>query len=232
MINLKVFFKNHFDTKEISDDNMKKFTEDHIQRLAANNPGGAYAALINATTTAYNNYFGVMSDEDLAYANQQAKTIAMKNVFEEFKNLIRQKEGLIRANWNKETPEYQNFFPFGLAEYSKATLANVLTLMARFETLTAENASVLGQPLADLFADVKARFINARDAQLLKKGEVSGHKEATSNTRDELEIQLMKNLLTISLDNIGKIEGGMVYYDQSFIRRSSSSGKPEPEPAE
>lgn len=222
MINLKMFFKNHLDTDRISDGNMKKFTEDHLQRLAANNPGGIYAALIAATTTAYNNYFGLMSDEDLAFANQQANTIAMKNVFDEFKKAVSQKEGLIKAQWGKASPEYQSFFPLGLSEYSKANLANILVLMTRMESLTAGHSAVLGATLAAQFADIKARFITARDAQLLKKGEVSGHKEATANTRDELEVQLMKNLMTIALDNIGNENIVTVYFTQSFIKRSSS----------
>lgn len=231
MINLKVFFKNHFDTKEISDDKMKKFTEDHLQRLAANNPGGIYDTLITETTSAYTNYFGLMSDEDLAHANQQAKTIVMNNIVEEFKNAVRQKEGLVRAHWNKDSPEYQNFFPYGLTEYGKANLANVLILMQRFETLSAENVATLGQPLADQFADIKSRFINAREAQLLKKGEVSGFKENTSVTRDELEIRLLKNVYVIALDHIGDELGGLVYFDQSIIRgKTNKQQVPEPEP--
>jgi hypothetical protein len=37
MMRMETFFKNHFDTKEISDDKMKKFTEIHLQRLAVKN---------------------------------------------------------------------------------------------------------------------------------------------------------------------------------------------------
>jgi len=32
MMNMETFFKNHFNTKEISDDNIRKFTEIHLQR--------------------------------------------------------------------------------------------------------------------------------------------------------------------------------------------------------
>jgi hypothetical protein len=51
MINLETFFKNHFDTKEISDNNLKLFAEDHLQRITANNPGGIYSSGITASTT-------------------------------------------------------------------------------------------------------------------------------------------------------------------------------------
>lgn len=37
MINLKTLFQNHYNTERISDDNLRKYTEVHIERLAANN---------------------------------------------------------------------------------------------------------------------------------------------------------------------------------------------------
>ena len=38
-MNLETFFKNHFNTSKISDDNIRKFTEIHLQRTSANNDG-------------------------------------------------------------------------------------------------------------------------------------------------------------------------------------------------
>lgn len=49
MINLQIFFKNHFDTQFISDDNMRKFADNHLQRLVVNNPGGIYTPIITDT---------------------------------------------------------------------------------------------------------------------------------------------------------------------------------------
>jgi hypothetical protein len=37
MMNMETFFKNHFNTSKISDDNIRKFTEIHLQRTSANN---------------------------------------------------------------------------------------------------------------------------------------------------------------------------------------------------
>src|SRR4051794_30945274 len=45
MQNLQVFFINHFDTDRLSDDRIRKFSEDHIQRLAG---APAYSALLAA----------------------------------------------------------------------------------------------------------------------------------------------------------------------------------------
>ena len=37
MMNMETFFKNRFNTSKISDDNIRKFTEIHLQRTSANN---------------------------------------------------------------------------------------------------------------------------------------------------------------------------------------------------
>ena len=96
MLNFKSFFKNHLDTPQISDDNLKKFTEDHLQRLVSNNTGGQFDTLVTDTTTAYTTYYGAISDEGARFALQQALTKAMNNTVEAFKKAVSQKEGIIR----------------------------------------------------------------------------------------------------------------------------------------
>ena len=218
MMNLKSFFKNIFDTNKISDNNFKKFVEDHLARLTANNPGGIYAQLITDTTAAYTNYFGQMSDEDFAFANQQARTIAMGNVFDEFRKAASRQEGVVRAAFGKDAPEYQEFYPLGISEYTNASLANAELLMQRMVTAANNHDAVVGQNFIDLFTDIKDRFNTARSQQLIKKGEVSEDKAATAEKRNALEVQMMKNLITIALNHIGDEEGGVAYFDQQIIR--------------
>jgi len=66
MINLRRFYENHFDTKNIGDDRLRKFTADHIQRLISNDTEGKYEALKAAVTTAYDDYFGAITTEDVS----------------------------------------------------------------------------------------------------------------------------------------------------------------------
>lgn len=227
MVNLMTFFRNHFDTKEISDDRLRKFSEDHLQRLAANNGNGEYTDLIAAATAAYNGYFGAITDEDTRFAIQQGLTRAMQNIFEEFKKAVSQKEGMVRALWGKESPEYQEFFPLGLREYAQATLATVETLMSRMADAAERRLAALGQPFADQFADLKSRFLAARAGQLQKFGAVADSRNTTRESRDELEIQLMKSLLTLALKFTGDGERGLGFFDQSIIRPAGRGGEEE-----
>ena len=229
MMNLRSFFKVIFDDDKISDEKLAKFTEIHIQKLAANNINGQYTVLISETNAAYEAYFGAMKDEDTKFAIQQSHTKSMNAVFEEFKKAVSQKEGLVRSIWNVDSPTYQEFFPLGVTEYSTSTLANVEMLMNRMVIAGRAHEKEIGEAFISLFADIQARFISARTAQLQKKGEVSGSKDAAVKKRGSLERQLMKNLLTLAIEYMGDPDRGMDFFDQSFIHKLNNKEEEEEE---
>ena len=222
MLNFKSFFKNHLNTPQISDDKLKKFTEDHLQRLVSNNSGSEFDTLIADTTTAYTTYYGAISDEGARYALQQALTKAMNNTVEAFKNAVSQKEGIIRGTFGKDAPAYQEFFPFGVTEYTHANLADIERLMDQFLTAANAHSAEVGIPFITEFQNYKSAYVSAREAQLLKKAEVTDLKSASSVKRDVVEIQLMKNLLTIALKYVGNEEMCNDFFDQSIIRRKQN----------
>ena len=227
-MNMETFFKNHFNTKEISDENLRKFAEIHLQRMSAKNGGGAFTTMITDTTTAYTNYFGSINDEDTKFAVQQGLTIAMNNAVENFKKAVSQKEGLVRATFGKDAPEYQEFFPLGVTEYSKATLQNVEMLMQRFVDAANRFTVELGATLATEFQGYLTAFRTARTSQLLKIGEVVDSKTDTSFKRDDVENELMKNVHLIGAMFVGDINTCMDFFDQSFVRDSKESEDEEP----
>ena len=230
MQNLTTFFRNHFDTKEISDDKLKKFTEDHIQKMISNNTTAEYDTLITDTSTAYTTYYGAISDEGARYALQQALTAQMNNTVEAFKKAVSQKEGIIKGNFGKESAEYQEFFPHGASEYSQATLANIEMLMDNFVNASNNHVGVLGIPFLTEFQDCRTNYTSARDAQLQKIADVAETKTASHQNRDVLELQLHKNLHTIATMFPGDVDRCMDFFDQSFIRPSESGDEEEPTP--
>ena len=229
-MDLKRLFKNHFDTKEISDDNLRKFAEIHLERLSANNGTAQFTAMITATSTAYTAYFGAMTNEDTKFAIQQGLTITMKNIVDGFKKYVSQKEGIIRGNFGKESAEYQEFFPLGLTEYSNATLANVEALITRMVAAAERHQAVLGANLLSDLENYQTDFRNARQAQLTKIGEVQAQKSTTSTTRDGIENELMKNVHLIASMFIGEVDRCMDFFDQSFIRGSETVDEEEEPP--
>ncbi len=64
------------------------------------------------------------------------------------------------------------------------------------------------------FTDLRTTIRDARDAQLGSRGAIGFERnDLRSTTRDDVEKQLMINLLTIALDNVGKPNAGLAYFD-------------------
>jgi hypothetical protein len=228
MIDLKKLFKNHFDTDKISDDNLKKFAEVHLERLSANNGTAQFTAMITATTTAYTAYFGAMTNEDTKFAIQQGLTVTMNNIFENFKNFVSQKEGIVFGNFGKASPEYQEFYPNGVTEYRQANLANIETLMSRFAAAAERHNAELGANIQTDAESFLANYRTARTAQLTKIGEVQAQKSTTSTNRDVIENELMRNVHLIASMFIGDVDRCMDFFDQSFIRGSETEEEDVP----
>lgn len=230
MRNLRSYFKVVFASPEISDDNLRKFTEIHLQRLSADNPGGIFTALVTATTTVYQVYFGSIVDEATRTAIQKGMTLKMNAALDDFLEAVRRQEGRIRADYDKPSAVYAEFYPQGLEDYNQATLADVETMMARYAQAAARHGVELGQAFVDKFAAFHTEFTAARSSQLLAMGEVKAEKTDTRGTRAAVEDQLMDNLLTLAMKFKRDPDAGMAYFDQSFIRRPGADDEEDDAP--
>jgi hypothetical protein len=80
------------------------------------------------------------------------------------------------------------------------------------------------------FETTLAAFQNARQAQLIKIGEVAESKTGTSTKRDGIENELMKNVHLIAAMFIGDVDRCMDFFDQSFIRTNGKDDDEEENP--
>lgn len=223
MLNLNTLYKNHFGSRQISDDKIRKFAEINLERLKANNGGGELTQLIADTATALQIYSSAITDEDVKFAKQQGLTIKVKNILKGFKELISRQEGLIRSQFGKKSGEYQEFFPYQKNEYWQCNLKNADLLMDRFHKAAEKYAPQIGDDLRNRLQAMLADFKSTREEQLLKKAEVTDCKTTTSKKRKELEIQLMKNLYYIGYLYTGNIDKCNNFFDQSFLRKKRKS---------
>lgn len=229
MITLERFFEVQFDDQNINRQQLRKFTEDHLKRLAQNNEKNLYDLILNDTQAAYERYFGFLNDTDTSNALQQSRTKSMETVRDQFASLLARRKGLISNSFPEGTPEYEEFFPHGLTEYSSATLENVETLMNRIITAAAAHTAELGSNLSLEFSKIKDSFLQARGQQLAQKGAVSKASEDTDEAKAALQVQLTKNLLTIALNNIGNPGAAPLFFDQSIIARPAGNQTDTPQ---
>ena len=222
MLDLRNFFKNHFNSSQISDDNLRKFSEDHLQRLTANNIGNQYASLLTDTQVLYDDFNTLLKKEDQTFSQQQGKTLTTDNVISDFVQMVSRKEGAVRSEFGKDSAEYQTFFPNGLSEYHQVSKANAEVLMERMKYAGQLYVAQLGQNFVIIFDTFFNNYITARQQQLQIIAKVGALKSDVELAREKLTNQLMRNLLIISADFIGYTDRLDDYFDQSIIRRANS----------
>jgi hypothetical protein len=227
MINFIVFFKVHFDNKNISDDKLKRYTQSHIERLNANNTGGKYTPMITATTTAYDGYYGAMSAEATNEGIKQAATMTVDTIMADFKAEVSSMEGVIKRAFRSDKAGYEQFFPFGLSEYTNATKSNIELLMDRMVNACGNNSGKLPADFDVNVKDLRGRYNDERKAQLLKIGTVADDKARASTLRDKLEIQLSKNILDLAKEYLGDPVNSLKFFDQSILKTEATKpGEP------
>lgn len=225
MIDLSTFFKNHFDSPLISDTKLMKFAQIHLGRLTQNNPGNIYDMIIAETNLVYNDYFNSLTTKATKTAIKEGKTVGKNQAVTAFKKFVSRYEGFIRAEWGVKSGEYQEFYPHGIYEYSRGTLANIEKLIDRYLAAATSHQVVLGAEFVTNVTNLRDDFVNARKLQLGSIALVAGKKSDKKAKRTALEKQLMKNLHVIAANNVGKTSIVRTYFDQSFMRRHEKKEK-------
>lgn len=223
MLHLCNFIKNHFDTSRISDERLKRFAEDHISCLRANNGAGDYDAMIAAIEPLYNGYLRSMQTEAGAFAMQVSYTRRVELQIAAFRRAVRQKEGLVRAHFDIDTPEYQHFFPQGLRPYTKATKGLMEIVMQQFWQTLQYYQSTIGTAVVQQFADLKNDYDQARRAQLEQKGKVELLATARQKARRQLERQLSFHLLQLAQIHWDTPDRYHDFFDQSLLEVPSAA---------
>ncbi|MCX6270419.1 MAG: hypothetical protein NTU44_04210 [Bacteroidetes bacterium] len=223
MINLSTLFENHFDSPKISDDKLKVFSEDHIQRIIVNNESGLFSTIENDTVKAHTAYFGDIVSESANQAIQKSRTASVDNIIATFKAEVSRREGHIRDLFGKESPTYLEFFPLGINEYSTAIKSNMETLINRLVTTANRHATEVGADFVQAFTNIQTNYTSARSTQLNKIGEVKANKTTSKTTRTALEIQLTKNLHYIGYTYPGDEERCLSFFNQHVLHYNQSN---------
>ncbi len=223
MLNLLNFVKNHFNTDKISNDRFKRFAQDHLSRLNANNTMGLYNQLIAQTTPLYDAFISSLQTEASGLALQQSRTRSVDNIIEEFKRAIRQKEGIIRGTFGVDSPEYQEFFPNGITLYTESTKSNIEIVMQQFIDALAFRQADLGNTLLQQFINLKDNYNTARQTQLQQMSRTDMLNTGRNSARAALEVQLSLNILEISKVCFGNSDLFLDFFDQSVLELSTST---------
>ena len=231
------YVSNPITNAQLSNDNFNKFSTTHIERLKVNIPettnmiygvpvATIFNSMISDTELKFNAWKASIDTGATEKAEKEGKTIDVNSSFKNFKSFISLKAGVIADKYHKNPAIFEEFYPQGAEEYSKASKAKADKIFKRFITALDKNkadfdAAVLTE--ANAMYDV---YTTLRKVQLQKIGKVKDESSTASVQRDELSLQLYKNLLTLLLINADMPEKTAIYFDESMFKKKTTQTPP------
>ena len=164
MVNPTPFFApDFFATKDVSLPRLQKYARAVVQRLALDNPGQVFDALIADLTAYYEALFGSIVATDGGISQRRGSAQLMWGALADLQHQLEEDEDLIKYK-GKKTPTLRTaFFPNGRKEYAQATLLDADKLLERVSTAATTHAKTLGADFdATLYTGFYATFKAAR----------------------------------------------------------------------
>lgn len=218
MLDLNRFYVNPFDDPQISDHELRTFTEDHIAKVQAVNTEGEFDGMLTDTGGAFSEYFGNVSSEDIKLALQKSSTTTMNSRWKDFVNyMVDRGEARIADRAGRGSAIYIEFFPVGKTEYHDARIADAHVLAARVKSSADSHAAELGEDFQSTIGVLVDGFTNARNAQVNLKGSKTAAAEDRRVTKSALALQLFDNLLVLARRHKGDPDKAALYFNQSLL---------------
>ena len=161
---LPFFAPDYFATKDLTLPRLQKFSLDVVQRLALDNSGGVFTALVADLTAHHTALFGSLTATDAGISQRRTGAQQMWGALADLQHQLEADEALIDYKSQKNPALRPAFFPNGRSEYSQATLLTADLLFTRAQTAATTHAKVLGADFdAAPYAAYYAAFRAGRD---------------------------------------------------------------------
>lgn len=223
-------FTDFFDSHLITNNRLAGYTQDHLARIAANNPGSVFSGIKTATEAALSTFGNALNAIGGDIGDRKASTQTKEGAREAFNVFIRQKEGLIKSTFGKPSTQYTQFFPNGLTPFSEATDLEYELLVANIVARATQYETELGTPFKEAAQGFASAYLEAEGAQTTEKGDVAAGRDALVTATAALTRQLTINALTIALHFPLDETKPVVYFDTSLLfaqhRKHIIKGKP------
>lgn len=211
-MDISSYFRVLFAEEKINRDKLKKFTEDHIRRLSTNNPKGVFTKVLSYVSDCYLDYFGPVSDMQVAQLVQESKRknadLVKALLVEDVKSLF----PFVSYKFSNQPEVVGEFYPAGAETFKNGLEGTELD-----ERLSSFGLAIRKYESDFLPADVNDFY--GLEAAFKQNNNVNGLKKETDTHDPEtnLRIQLTKNALTIAMHYVGFPEKGKDYFDPALL---------------
>lgn len=218
MINLISIFGNLFDSGiKASDIHTKNFSEDMIIRITHYNSDGQYDTMLNLTEAAHTLFFGQITNKEVLLALRISRTRSVDIVLSNFEKKVTFIGDTVGSKFEKGTPEFLEFFPYGINDYHNATKEKFPVLIDVLLSAVNAHAASFAPEFVELIQKFKEDFESARGVQLEKKEDVTAAVLTKAQARFALEIQLSRNILDLASEYILQPEKGLAFFNQNLL---------------
>jgi hypothetical protein len=153
------FAPDFFGTRDVTLPRLQKFSVDVVTRLAQDNPGGVFTALVADLTAHHAALFGAQAAADAGTSQRRTAAQQMWGALADLQHQLDEDKELLDYKATKTPAIRQAFFPNGRKEYAQATLLTAELLLERAATAAATHAKALGADFdASLYAGFRAAF--------------------------------------------------------------------------
>jgi urease gamma subunit len=231
MRNLQYYVENPFDSADISLDELIAFTTDHLQRMIANNPGALWNARITATTTAFTALDAVQSDNQTKLGLRKARKMAKDALRRSLPEKVAMIHAAVVAKYGPNGPEVAECFPQGRSIFTTCTDDHVQThLQTMLNGVTAHQADLGAQVVSDA-SGLLSTWITIHAASESSTGAKASTQEARRLARENLQLELFKNLLTLAMNYPRETDKVGVYMQQYLLEDHPAAPEPPTPPA-
>lgn len=227
MRDLHHYLENPFDDDGISVDELSAFTTDHLQRLIANNPGALYNTRITATTTAWTVVANCTSSDQTKLGLRKARKMVKDTFRKELPEKVARIAASVVAKYGPNGAQVTECFPQGRKVFSDCTDDMV---SAHLQTLIAGVAAHQADLGAAVVADaggLLSSWLVVYGASELSTGAKTTTQEAMKTARQNLQLELFKNLLTIAL-NHPRLPDDLNLFMQQHLLEDHPAAAPTP----
>ena len=225
-----IFILNLFDDhNRISIDRFYNFGDDFLDRVKAQNNGGAYQMIVDDVEPRLMIFRSFVSDVSVGIAQQLGITRTSDEVRMHFGTRMSElSDGVSFKLKGKKTSGYMEIYPHGVSEYYQLPKEVMAHITDRVYKAAVNQESKLGVEIADELKGFKAMWETAH-------GNQSGNKTATSTHRNErdkarLDVELA---ITRAIYKIADLFGGdpqkcSVFVDFQLLYHDRHDKKQEP----
>ena len=193
------FFKNPFDSADISLAELSAFTTDTIGNLQADNPGGVHDARIAALTAAYSVVETCHSADFASLGTRKARKTAKRLFRDGLPAATDRIEGALKAAFGPQAAEVQQDFPEGRSGFSRVTDDHLHVPLGAMNDIVAASAASLTPAIVTLSAGLVSSWETIH-TQSEEATAAKSHTEVEKRAaREALQLQLYITLAHLML---------------------------------